>query len=347
MNTGRWVPTAVDAFSGCGGLSAGLKAAGFRVLLAIDNDPLAIETYRLNHRRTRLRCEDLRTVCGEEVLADLGLARGDLDLLAGCPPCQGFSSLRTLNGAKAVDDPRNDLIGEFARLAVEMRPKAILMENVPGLARDPRLNRLLRKLRRNGYSVDWDLLDAADYGVPQRRRRLIVFAATDGRIPFPDPLPVRRTVREAIGSLPSPIRSSDAAHTHSEHRTDRVRVLISMIPRNGGGRADLGEARQLRCHKHADGFNDIYGRMEWTKVAPTITSGFVNPSKGRFLHPTANRTITVREGALLQSFPATYKFPMRRGKYPAAEMIGNAVPPLFAAAQAACIRKFLERAHDD
>lgn len=333
---------AIDLFSGCGGLTTGLKTTGFDVLLAVDIDPLAVQCYRLNHRKTTLWHRDIRTVSGEEILRAFSLELEELDLLAGCPPCQGFSSLRTLNGSRQVGDSRNDLISDFGRLAVELRPKTVLMENVPGLENDLRLRGLANRLRRNGYKVRWKTLNAADYGVPQRRRRLILLAALDGHIDFPEPELFPTLFIDVLGDMPIAGRSGDLAHDHSESRSDKVKTMISKIPKDGGSRRDLGDSEQLQCHRRTCGFHDVYGRMRLKDVAPTITSGFLNPSKGRFLHPTENRTITVREGAILQSFPPGYKFPMKAGKYPVATLIGNAVPPAFAAAQAMSIRRFLE-----
>ena len=333
---------AIDLFSGCGGLTTGLRAAGFDVLLAVDIDALAIKCYQLNHKKTTLWHRDMKTVSGEEILSTFNLKPEELDLLAGCPPCQGFSSLRTLNGSRQVGDIRNDLISDFGRLSIELRPKTILMENVPGLENDFRLKRLVDRLRRNGYKVRWRTLNAADYGVPQRRRRLILLAALDGHIDFPEPKLSPSSFADVLGDMPKSGQSGDPAHDHSESRSDKVKMIISKIPKDGGSRSDLEDSEQLRCHKETRGFYDVYGRMRLMDVAPTITSGFLNPSKGRFLHPTENRAITVREGAILQSFPRGYRFPMKAGKYSVATLIGNAVPPAFAAAQALSIRLFLE-----
>lgn len=334
---------AVDFFSGCGGLSTGLARAGFSVRLAVDNDPFAIHAYSLNHSDTKTWCRDLSDLSSTEVLASLQASCGEIDLVAGCPPCQGFSTLRTLNGRKRVDDSRNDLVLRFGQLVIGIKPKAILMENVPGLADDARFITLVRLLRRHGYKVRWRVLDASDYGVPQRRRRLILFGAHAGSIAPPNPSTTRASVRDTIEDLPPAGASSDAAHDHLEKRTARVQSLIRRIPKDGGSRTDLDSTEQLECHRRTAGFHDVYGRMAWDKVAPTITSGFVNPSKGRFLHPDQDRTITLREAALLQSFPPDYKFPMFRGKYAVARLIGNAVPPRFAEAQAATIVTFLDK----
>lgn len=334
-------PIAVDLFSGCGGLTLGLKQAGFRVAGAVEIDDLAVETYKSNHPGVRVWHSDIRKLAAAEVRRRLRLRSRRLDLLAGCPPCQGFSVLTTLNGRHRTNDPRNDLVLEFLRFVRVLRPRAVMMENVPGLRRDRRFSCFVRALQGMGYACTYGVLDAADYGVPQRRRRFIVVAGERRAIPFGRPSKRRGTVREALRSLPKRSKA-DPLHTLREQRSTAVTALIKGIPRNGGGRAALGPKRQLRCHQGFDGFHDVYGRMVWDAVAPTITSGFVNPSKGRFLHPVKNRTITLREGALLQGFPATYRFSLRRGKFPAAEMIGNALPPPFVRRHARPILRYLQ-----
>jgi DNA (cytosine-5)-methyltransferase 1 len=153
------------------------------------------------------------------------------------------------------------------------------------------------------------------------------------------------TVRDAFSSLPSPSRSGDPLHEVHEHRSQRIRNLIANIPKDGGGRLELHSRQQLSCHKRCDGFKDVYGRMAWDKPAPTITGGCANPSKGRFLHPQANRCVTLREAAVLQGFPKGYKFALDKGKYAAARMIGNALPPPFIRRHSLAIKEALE-CHD-
>lgn len=321
-------PTAIDLFSGAGGLTLGLRKAGFRVLAGVEIDPLCAETYRLNHPRVKLVAGDIRGVDPADLMASIGLRRGELDLLAGCPPCQGFSSIRTRRHGTVADD-RNDLLFEFIRFVDILRPKAVLMENVPGLRDDARFDRLLNRLRRRGYHVSVSVADAADFGVPQRRRRLVLTAGLGRRLPSPQATTRRTTVRQTIGLLPAPGSSGDELHDVSEHRSARIRKLISSVPPDGGSRSDLGADDVLACHQRTRGFYDVYGRMAWGEVSPTITGGCVNPSKGRFLHPDQNRAITLREAALLQAFPKRYRFSLSRGKYAAAAMIGNALPPEF------------------
>jgi DNA (cytosine-5)-methyltransferase 1 len=334
-------PRAIDLFSGCGGLTTGLKQAGFRVVGAVEIDPLAVETYRLNHRIPTVWKKDIRKLSVAEVMETLGLSVGQLDLLAGCPPCQGFSSMRTLNGGKRITDRRNDLVFEFLRFARVLRPKGVMLENVPGLATNQRLKKLRKELEDLGFQVAVHVLDAADFGVPQRRRRMILLGSRLGSISPATPSATRRTVRDAIADLAPAGTSGDPLHDLPEKRAPRIANLIRGIPADGGSRVDLGEQLQLQCHRDCDGFKDVYGRMAWDKVAPTITSGCVNPSKGRFLHPTEHRTITLREAALLQGFPPKYRFSLRRGKFAVAEMIGNALPPEFIRCHAEQVRMHL------
>jgi DNA (cytosine-5)-methyltransferase 1 len=337
--------TAVDLFCGAGGLTVGLRRAGFAVLGAIDLDSLAVRAYRANHPGTTVWEGDIRRRDPAEMRSSLGLAPGELDLLAGCPPCQGFSSMRTLNGRRPAADSRNALVAQIGRFAEEFRPRAVMMENVPALARDRRSARLRRVLRKLGYGVVEDTLDAASFGVPQRRRRYIMVALRDGAPRLARPDGRTRTVRDLIASLPPAGSSGDPLHDHGEHRTENVRELIAAIPKDGGSRGDLPDERQLACHRRTDGFHDVYGRMAWDCAAPTITGGCVNPSKGRFLHPVADRSITLREAALLQTFPPDYRLPLNEvagsGKYAIAELIGNALPPEFVYRQARVIASSL------
>lgn len=342
MTSSRTFPTAIDLFSGAGGLTLGLRRARFKVLAAVEVDPLAAETYRSNFPSVHLWEMDIRDLSVSRVLRELGIRPGRLDLLAGCPPCQGFSSLRSLNGHSRVRDQRNDLVLEFVRFVKGLRPKTVMLENVPGLVGDRRLSRLQRALREFGYSVTVSVLDTSRFGVPQRRRRMILLASRSQHLSVAPETSPEMTVRDAIGALPPAGQSGDPLHDWPERRANHVAAMIARIPKNGGSRADLG-AKQLGCHIRCDGFHDVYGRMAWDGLAPTITSGCVNPSKGRFLHPEANRSITLREAALLQGFPMNHKFSIRRGKFAVAEMIGNALPPEFIRRQAVEIRRHLAK----
>ncbi|WP_419744943.1 DNA cytosine methyltransferase [Xanthomonas phaseoli] len=329
---------AIDLFSGCGGLSLGLKGAGFAVTAAVEIDRKAQQTYKLNHPDVRLYAEDIRKLDPAQILQDIGLQVGELDLLAGCPPCQGFSRLRTKNKMTSVSDDRNDLVEDFLRFIQVMRPKTVMLENVPALSKDARFLSMQGELHVLGYETVVHVLDAADYSVPQRRKRLIMLAS---RVHIPvvaEKAKRRVTVRQAFKGMVEPGEGRDRLHGMGENRSQKVRNLIALIPKDGGSRGDLPAKYQLDCHKRRDGFNDVYGRIAWDEVSPTITSGCHNPSKGRFLHPAQDRTISLREAAVLQGFPRSYKFDIAHGKESIALMIGNALPPPFITAHAESLR---------
>jgi DNA (cytosine-5)-methyltransferase 1 len=250
--------------------------------------------------------------------------------------------MRKRNKNSTSKDDRNALIDDFLRFALVLLPKRIMMENVPGLLDYYRFKKFKAALRRAGYDILAQVLDVADYEVPQRRKRLIVSASLDGKAVLASPVKSRVTVKEAIGHLPLAGASGDALHDMGERRSEKVKQLIELIPADGGSRKDLPVEMQLECHKKSDGFSDVYGRMAWGDVAPTITGGCINPSKGRFLHPTYHRTVTLREASLLQGFPEDYKFDVGHGKESIALMIGNALPPKFIEAHAKAIASTLK-----
>lgn len=335
------MPKAIDLFSGCGGLTQGLRDAGFSVGAAVEIDSLAAETYAANHPEVSLFNIDIKEISAAQIMEACNLREGELDLLAGCPPCQGFSRIRLNNKMGKMNDPRNRLIDDVFRLINEMKPKVIMLENVPNLSKYSRYIDFKEKIQKLGYDITEQILNVADFGVPQRRKRLVVLASRIGK---DFPLIVKRsrkTVRDTIGHLTFDTAQHDPLHTLSEMRSERIRQLINAIPKDGGSRMSLSPALTLKCHENRDGFYDVYGRMRWDDVAPTITGGCINPSKGRFLHPEENRAITLREAALLQSFPPNYVFSLRKGKHAAAEMIGNALPPQFSCLQAEAIKEHL------
>src|ERR1700686_819201 len=254
-------PKAIDLFSGCGGLTLGLKQAGFRVIGAVESSELAVKTYKKNHKDVYVWHNDIRRLTVKAVKEKLKLKPGQLDLLAGCPPCQGFSTIPRLNGRRRPRDKRNDLVFEFMRFVRVLRPKAVMMENVPGLAKNRRIRKVYADLRKLGYRPSGRVLNAADYGVPQRRRRFILIAGSGQAIPFARKARHRRVVRDAFSNL-SLRAKRGAIHNYKERRTDDVRERIRSMPANGGSRLALGKRKQLKCHKNFDGFKDIYGRME-------------------------------------------------------------------------------------
>lgn len=295
----------------------------------MEKDATAAETFAINHPESEVILEDIRKITATRILAAANMSIGELDLLTGCPPCQGFSTLRTRQKSSSVFDPRNDLLFDFLRLIRSLRPRAVIFENVPGLAKDWRFGDFERKLKSAGYGTAVSILDAADYGVPQRRRRLVMVAYR-GATPAIDWVGLREkkaTVEEAIKHLELPGQSGDELHDYPDKRSSSVLERIRATPKDGGSRSDIAAKFQCKCHGKTTGFRDVYGRMAWKAVAPTITSGCNNPSKGRFIHPTQDRAITLREAALLQTFPPDYVFPLTKGKGQVAAQIGNAFPP--------------------
>lgn len=323
-------PSAIDLFSGIGGLTLGLKLAGYNVIAAIENDKYAAATYTRNHKSTKLYVMDIQRVSPKKLLKDFSLKRGELDLVAGCPPCQGFSSLWTLNGSYQSNLISNDLVLEFCRFVDALKPKAVLMENVPGLMNDPRFSEVTKQLRKIGYGCSSGVYDAMDFGIPQRRKRMILAGCLSGAVNLNHSRARIKTVKDVIHNMPLPEFSADSLHNYKVKRSDLVTSRILHIPKDGGSRNDLPDHLKLNCHKNSDGFSDVYGRMSWDKPAPTITGGCINPSKGRFLHPEQDRAITLREASLLQGFPKNYQFDLSKGRYHAAQCIGNAFPPKFA-----------------
>jgi DNA (cytosine-5)-methyltransferase 1 len=338
--------TAIDLFCGAGGLTLGLQRAGFKVLAGVELEDIPASTYIKNHPETLCFKKDIRELGAIELLKALGLKRGQLDLLAGCPPCQGFSTLRTRKKHLAVSDDRNDLLFEFFRMIEALSPRAIMMENVPALAEDQRMADFLRRISRLGYRVNRknvQVVDAADYGVPQRRRRMILLASKYGQI-RDAPRSEKITVRNCLTSIGlKPVgESGDALHDYKSNRSARVQEIIRNIPKDGGSRSALPDHLVLPCHRgKGSGFSDVYGRMAWDKVAPTMTGGCGNPSKGRYLHPEEDRAISLREAAVLQTFPADYQFDLSKGRDKVALMIGNALPPEFIRRHATAIAQSL------
>ena len=328
-------PSAIDLFCGCGGMTEGLKQAGFRVLWGNDVAASPLKAYRANHPEVLVDEKDIRTIECKKLMKLLGMKKGELDLLAGCPPCQGFSSIRTNNGRYSIPDDRNDLINDYLRFVEAFRPKAVMLENVPGLKDDTRFEKFVATMNDLGYKGEWKILNVADYGVPQRRKRLIYVAAYKKTIRVSEKKGEYRTVRDAIGELPPAGQSGDFMHDFPEQRTKKIQEMIALIPKNGGSRSQLPERYVLPCHqKNPGGFKDVYGRMAWDKPSPTITGGCASPSKGRFLHPEENRCITPREASLLQGFPRNYIFPQGISKDSLALMVGNALPVPFIFAHA-------------
>ena len=327
--SGRSWPTAIDLFSGAGSATAALKAAHFRVLAAVDNDPAACATYRLNHPTVRILEQDIRELDAARLGREC-LRGADLDLVVICAPCQPFSS----QNRNRFGDRRSDLLVNAARFVGFLRPKVVFVENVPGLAAE-RHSHLLDAFEDacgTEYAFTQPLrVDAADYAVPQRRVRCVLMGSRGPRTPeLPEPSSpagMRRTVRDAIGGLPALAAGerdlTDPLHAARRHQAIALERLRA-IPKDGGSRDSLPKSLSLRCHTRPNSYPDVYGRMAWDAVAPTLTTGCTDVTRGRFAHPDQDRAITPREAALIQTFPRRYSF--AGGPGVVATQIGNALP---------------------
>jgi len=344
------VRTAIDLFAGAGGATQGLRDAGFAVVAAVENDPHAAQTWRLNHPGSMV-AGDVRQVTGAQLL-EAGGVEGQLDLLKACPPCQGFSSLR---GNREPDAARNDLVLDTLRLVGELVPRAVLLENVPGLRRDGRFDVLLSGMRELGYSLTDFVVEASTLGVPQRRRRLVVVAvhgAGDVPASVEELLPPasRRpamTAGQALAVLAAAQEPEDPSHVWRKAR-GVVAERIAAVP-VGGTRFDLPERLQLDCHRRLKTKAGVvnrsatgsYGRVRLDEPAPTMTTRCTTPACGAFIHPTEHRGLSLREAAALQTFPATYRW---HGGYESVErQIGNAVPVWMAEALGRAVGHLLDR----
>lgn len=360
-------PDAIDLFCGAGGLSLGLENAGIHVRLGIEIDPTAATTYTDN-LPGHVIVEDIRAISENDILENIQKNCGELFLLAGCPPCQTFSSLQKDN---TVEDERNNLIFEYARLVKGIQPLFLQLENVPGLKNGRGKKIFIKAVEelKQWYRLDYDVLNCADYGVPQTRRRLVMhgirkdvfelFQNSDKDFKVLLPLATHTcdvadnpallpwvTAKTAFMNLPPVAAGAPAPDGYPNHETNGLANInirrIRHIRANGGSRTCLPEHLQLSCHQNKRlGYTDVYGIMDPDLPAPTMTGGCITYSKGRYGHPYEDRAITVREAARLQSFPDTFVFFGTRGQ--TALQVGNAVPPLLAEASGKYFLNLLRR----
>jgi DNA (cytosine-5)-methyltransferase 1 len=340
--------TAIDLFCGAGGFSLGLKMAGFTIQCALDNDPRAVETYSHNFGPI-VYGKDARTFD----ISAFGGSPGYPTVIVGGPPCQGFSIQR--RGDRA--DERNSLVQVFLDLALILRPRFFIIENVLGLVskHGQEFQQYVEQTATSaGYLCHTSKLNAADFGVPQIRWRAFIVGERldDGKAFFRFPIGYLSeseyvTVREGLRGLPSPPQDGTPHQEYSNHfresRLSKTNIeRIKCIP-EGGGREHLPSHLELPCHvnNRAHRHLDTYGRLAWDRPSVTITARFDSFTRGRFGHPMEHRSLTLREGARLQSFPDDFTFFGNREEV--ARQIGNAVPPLLARAIGGALLEAIDR----
>jgi DNA (cytosine-5)-methyltransferase 1 len=323
-----------DFFSGCGGTSRGMQAAGLTVRLGVDWDQDAQATFEANFKKARFLCRDIRDMKVKELIRFIPIERKRPIVFGACAPCQPFSKQ---NRHRKGDDHRRTLLSEFHRFVSVFQPEYLFVENVPGLHGDDESDdpfgefiELLEKLK---YWHAHDVVMAYHYGVPQRRRRLILLASRLGPIEFPERThgpntknPKLPTVWDHISGLP-PIKAGETHSSIANHRAAVLSALnlkrIASTPK-GGGRMDWPKRLKLPCHEDHSGHTDVYGRMFKDLPAPALTTRCISLSNGRYGHPTQDRAISVREAACIQTFPMSFVFQGNLGSM--ARQVGNAVP---------------------
>ena len=323
------VTSCVDLFCGAGGLTHGFILEGISVEAGIDLDPVCSYPYERNNDALFIE-RDITDMESEEVASLFG--NGRIRILAGCAPCQPFSTYSQRYDTRS--DHKWGLLYEFARLARDLRPDIVTMENVPSVERHEVFEDFVTELRGCDYHVWHDVVECAQYGVPQTRRRMVLLASLHGPIRMIEPTHSKpRTVQQAIGRL-RPLEAGESAPR------DRLHVVSALSPKNlariraskpGGTWRDWPEHLVADCHRNDTGrtYPSVYGRMEWDRPAPTMTTQCYGYGNGRFGHPEQDRAISLREAAILQSFPRNYEFvpPDEPVEFkPIGRMIGNAVP---------------------
>ena len=325
----------VDLFCGIGGLSYGMKTAGLHILAGFDLDHTCQYAYETNTGGEFI-FKDIKEVTPEDI--NYRYSKGAIKVLAGCAPCQPFSSYAFKN--KEKDPNKYDLLYEFGRLVKEVNPDIVTMENVPSIRKfklKPVLDDFIALLHHENYEVWCDVVYCPEYGVPQTRKRLVLVASKFGKIGLLPPTHSKNnyvTVRDTIGELPI-LRAGEQDPEDLLHKCSALSKLnmrrIQCTP-EGGGWKSWPQELVLDCHKRDSGksFGSVYGRMKWDAPSPTMTTQCTGIGNGRFGHPSQDRAISVREAALLQTFPTDYKFFKDEKNISltvASRYVGNAVPP--------------------
>ncbi|MDX1766290.1 MAG: DNA cytosine methyltransferase [Candidatus Saccharimonadales bacterium] len=339
---------AVDLFCGAGGLTHGLIQAGIDVVAGYDIEESCRFAFEHNNKAEFIN-RDVTELTKEEILAHLEGA--DYSLLAGCAPCQPFSTYSRAKKKSSGKDDRWNLLNSFGRLVSTVKPDFVTMENVPGLADQAVFNDFITLLTASGYHYDYKIVFCPDYGMAQTRRRLVLIASQLGpiRLPTPTHKPEEyTTVLDVIGHLPiiaaGETHKDDPLHKASSLSPINMLRIRASVP--GGSWLDWPKDLRASCHKKESGktYPSVYGRMRWDEPAPTITTQCNGFGNGRFGHPDQDRAISLREAAMLQSFPADYGFLPSDRKHdisPLAKMIGNAVPVRLGEIVGLCFRNSL------
>lgn len=344
----------IDLFCGVGGLTYGFAKENFTIDAGIDFDSTCKFAFEKNNN-AKFYAEDITLLTDKDLLAKY--RKNKRKILVGCAPCQPFSlhKNKSLYKEKQIEDDKWKLLYSFADLIDKVEPEIISMENVPQLLKfnsGKVFNDFVERLRKKEYYVTWYVINAQDYGVPQRRKRLVLLGSKHGEISLIEkttPNKNFKTVKDAIGHLP-PIEDG------IPHPDDPLHIARKLTPLNkkrikaskqGGSWRDWDKSLWLECHKKESGkqFGSVYGRMKWEDVAPTMTTCCTGLGNGRFGHPEQDRAITLREAALIQSFPQDYQFINPEEKLPSqtyARQIGNAVPVELGVAIAKSIKKHIE-----
>ena len=343
----------VDLFCGVGGLTHGLIAEGLDVVAGVDNDDTCRFAFETNNA-SKFIYKDVADFSSKELAELYGDA--EVKVLVGCAPCQPFSTMNRTRATGKNKAKKWDPLYHFMDLIGKTRPDIVSMENVPDLANEkkyPVFGEFVRSLKKNGYQVAYKPVDVSKYGVPQKRRRLVLLASRLGEISLIDethPQGKEVTVREVIGGLPA-IKDGAVHPKDPLHRTSKLseknKQRIMATPKNGGSAKSWDKSLMPDCYKKESGksyMTTVYGRMRWDTPSPTMTTHCVTLGAGRYGHPTQDRAISLREAALLQSFPKNYQFetPEKISMVKTARHIGNAVPVLLGRAIGKSIKKHLE-----
>ena len=322
----------VDLFCGVGGLSRGLLNVGLNVVAGYDIDPTCRYAYEHNNH-VEYKIKNIREMDGQEILDCFD--QDATKILVGCAPCQPFSQMRFKLGKNNENDEKYDLLLEYGRMINAVNPLIVSMENVPQIQKTTVYNEFIDLLEKNGYEHTEKVIYCADYGIPQSRRRFVLVASRLGEINIINPTHQRDEIhiRDFIGDLPAIAAGetdpTDPLHVSSSLSDKNLRRIRASVP--GGTWRDWPEELQCECHKKDSGrtYGSVYGRMTWDQIGSTITTQFYNYGTGRFGHPEQDRAISLREGALLQTFPPDYDFIDPNSKFvfsDVARHIGNAVP---------------------